>query len=1088
MTNVTTRRAVVRWRLLTLPLLLLLLLGAGSLRSQTLMSQYIFTAGSGSQLSMPAPSTAYGSGSDDGVNGPWNIGFNFVLAGTTYTQFSTTPNGYIGLGSTLAGTSLSGTFGSTSMGVPIIAGFWRDNYTADGNVTYQTIGNAPNRILVVQWRVNACCASGAPGSTFQVRLYEGSNSIEIWYGAMNISCGQIGVQVTTSNFASVTPPSTVNYASGNGCSSAPAVNAMYTFTPCVITPTGVVPQGGTAAMADQDSLMLNISVQRGASGTFQPFVVTGPGCGATAITFAISGVNAGDYQIAPTSSTVSSSQSVTPTITFTPQGVGKRKAILTVTAGAFTRTYNLAATGAPRISWTGYPAQGGTVALKSGDTLLRSVSIPRGTSIVVSPLMLTNFSTNGSIPAAAVTYTIKGTSGGQYVITPGSASLGAGQSSTPVITFNATGIGLVVDTLTVVADGETRVFVLHGFSQAPGGEFRVDGQLLTTSTGLYRNNYGCVGEALTYEIKVTNPAYGILRINSVDVFTLDTLNPQANKFALLLDGQGHPIPNTDYIITDTPPTMPLTNTTTWPILIPADQPRSIYLTFLARGSAKRYARIFLHTNAENFSNPDYNGTPVEGLLSFDLFARGIAGHLSAKSGGRLENVVFNSIRLNETAEAKVPLVNTGECQLRISLNSIVPSSGDVNDFSVAKFPSKMVDARTNDLLIPPGGSDTIVFRFKPVQMGSRRATVTLTTNDSTMEIPGITNRGVYYIDLFGTGQADLYTEDVDFGTALIGGSGSDQIQKTVHLQNTRNVKISISKVLIEGADAADFVADAGNPQPPFTIEGGQQTTFNVTFAPASGAPGARTATMKMITANGDTVISHLTGIAGTRTIVVTPTAINFGRVRIGKVYRQTITITNTGTMPVTLVQPMINPGSDFSLSMFPRLTLAPGQTEYLEISYAPRPGPSDIGLTLLSNATTGPVLITLQGDASRTMPVGDLGERASDANYGDEGFVSSDAVSGVADEATITGLKLAQSMPNPGRDQVEIRYTLATAGEARLELYDATGRLLKVLAAGQQLAGEQRVIVDVRDLASGTYHYRLSSNGKAVSKVMTIAH
>ena len=86
------------------------------------------------------------------------------------------------------------------------------------------------------------------------------------------------------------------------------------------------------------------------------------------------------------------------------------------------------------------------------------------------------------------------------------------------------------------------------------------------------------------------------------------------------------------------------------------------------------------------------------------------------------------------------------------------------------------------------------------------------------------------------------------------------------------------------------------------------------------------------------------------------------------------------------------------------------------------------------------------------------------------------------------GLKLWQSVPNPSRDRAEIRYSLAKAMDVRLELYDGAGRLVKVLDAGMRQAGEQSVVVDVHELASGLYHYRLTSPSGTVSRTMTVTH
>ena len=87
--------------------------------------------------------------------------------------------------------------------------------------------------------------------------------------------------------------------------------------------------------------------------------------------------------------------------------------------------------------------------------------------------------------------------------------------------------------------------------------------------------------------------------------------------------------------------------------------------------------------------------------------------------------------------------------------------------------------------------------------------------------------------------------------------------------------------------------------------------------------------------------------------------------------------------------------------------------------------------------------------------------------------------------------ELAQNSPNPFNPVTQIHFSLAEAGPARLAVYDARGRLLRVLMDGHQAAGEQRVTWDGRDdtgraQASGVYLYRLETAERAVSKRMLL--
>ena len=116
---------------------------------------------------------------DDDVQGPFPIGFSFQFYGNTYTQFYVGSNGWIGFSS---GQSA----GYTAIPIPDSTSFipkncimlsWEDlNPSTGGQVLYQTIGNAPNRKLVLTFD-NVPYFGSPITMTSQVVLYEGSNII-----------------------------------------------------------------------------------------------------------------------------------------------------------------------------------------------------------------------------------------------------------------------------------------------------------------------------------------------------------------------------------------------------------------------------------------------------------------------------------------------------------------------------------------------------------------------------------------------------------------------------------------------------------------------------------------------------------------------------------------------------------------------------------------------------------------------------------------------------------------------------------------------------------------------------------------------
>jgi hypothetical protein len=89
--------------------------------------------------------------------------------------------------------------------------------------------------------------------------------------------------------------------------------------------------------------------------------------------------------------------------------------------------------------------------------------------------------------------------------------------------------------------------------------------------------------------------------------------------------------------------------------------------------------------------------------------------------------------------------------------------------------------------------------------------------------------------------------------------------------------------------------------------------------------------------------------------------------------------------------------------------------------------------------------------------------------------------------------RLVQNMPNPFNPQTEITFELAHQEAVTLIIFDASGRRVRDLIAGEvQSAGDHHVIWNGRDdsgreVPSGIYLYRLTSSSGVETKKMTLA-
>ena len=76
------------------------------------------------------------------------------------------------------------------------------------------------------------------------------------------------------------------------------------------------------------------------------------------------------------------------------------------------------------------------------------------------------------------------------------------------------------------------------------------------------------------------------------------------------------------------------------------------------------------------------------------------------------------------------------------------------------------------------------------------------------------------------------------------------------------------------------------------------------------------------------------------------------------------------------------------------------------------------------------------------------------------------------------GFELQQNYPNPTEDFTVIPFTLSQMTNVSLQLFDLTGRLVKVILNETMMEGEYQIKVDLQELPQGTYFYRMEANGR----------
>ncbi len=90
------------------------------------------------------------------------------------------------------------------------------------------------------------------------------------------------------------------------------------------------------------------------------------------------------------------------------------------------------------------------------------------------------------------------------------------------------------------------------------------------------------------------------------------------------------------------------------------------------------------------------------------------------------------------------------------------------------------------------------------------------------------------------------------------------------------------------------------------------------------------------------------------------------------------------------------------------------------------------------------------------------------------------------DPETPKGFRLDQNYPNPFNPSTIISFEIPETSHVKLQVFDATGRLISTLSNGIKSAGNHNINFDASGLSSGVFHYRLQADGVVLSRSMML--
>jgi hypothetical protein len=81
---------------------------------------------------------------------------------------------------------------------------------------------------------------------------------------------------------------------------------------------------------------------------------------------------------------------------------------------------------------------------------------------------------------------------------------------------------------------------------------------------------------------------------------------------------------------------------------------------------------------------------------------------------------------------------------------------------------------------------------------------------------------------------------------------------------------------------------------------------------------------------------------------------------------------------------------------------------------------------------------------------------------------------------------LIGAFPNPSRGIATIKYQLPKESQVRLEIYNVSGQLVKILHEGSKPAGEHQIIWNASNQTAGVYFYRLKAGSYESTKKLFV--
>jgi aspartate 1-decarboxylase len=365
-------------------------------------------------------------------------------------------------------------------------------------------------------------------------------------------------------------------------------------------------------------------------------------------------------------------------------------------------------------------------------------------------------------------------------------------------------------------------------------------------------------------------------------------------------------------------------------------------------------------------NGSCSSTPRTAVVAtVNYSAMNVTGNAAAITNGSVTASTTNWTDFGSTNSTRTFTINNTGAGI-LSIGTISFSGANASDFTVTSAPSNSVAS---------GSSTTFVVTFNPATAGTRNATISIASND--------TSNNPYVFAIKGTGVVQGITIQGNATTITNGAATTTTANwtdfsnvtntRTFTITNSGNVVLTVGTISFSGANASDFTIQTA---PSASIPAYGSTTFTVLFTPSGS--GTRNATISIVNndstknpytyALSGTGSTQLISLQGNATAIaygsVTPSTTNwtdFSTVAVTRTY----TIYNTGTLPLTvgaITFSGTNP-TDFTVQTAPSASIpALGSTTFTVLFTPGAVGVRSATVSIVNNdSTKNPFTFKIQG-------------------------------------------------------------------------------------------------------------------------------